>query len=150
MYKEYLQAVCRADQEVNPLFAFLGARLTHAENGTSTLVLPVSMRLCQGGGLVAGGILATLADEAMAHAVMTKLEPMEGTVTAEMNIRYLRGTDPKQGGELVAKARVIKRGRHMIYTEAHIYDSRERMLAVCGATFYVMPGQTGDTYGGTR
>ena len=141
MHKEYLHAVCQKDQVVNPLFAFLGANLAHADNGEATLILPVSMNLCQGGGLVAGGVLATLADEAMAHAVMSVLDPSMATVTAEMNIRYLRGTDPRQGGELTARARIIKRGRHMIYTEAHIFDSKERMLAVCGATFYAIPAK---------
>ena len=73
MPQEYLRAVLQEDQKVNQLFTFLGARVASVENGTARVLLPVSSKLAQGGGMVAGGILATLADEAMAHAVLSLL-----------------------------------------------------------------------------
>ena len=136
--RQYLKALCEADQNVNPLFAFLGARLTRAEEGEATIVLPISVRLAQGAGVVAGGILATLADEAMAHAVISMLQGGQRTVTTEMNIRYLRATDPKQEGELIATGTVVKAGRSIMTTEARIHDSQGRLLATAGGSFWVM------------
>ena len=134
----YLEAVRRKNQTVNPLFAFLEARLTKAQEGKAVIVLPVSDKLRQGGGMVAGGILATISDEAMAHAVLSQLAPGLATVTAEMNIRYLRGVDPRQGGSLTAKAKVVKSGQHLCFASAKVFDEDKRLLATAGATFYVL------------
>ena len=134
----YLECVRQADQNVNPLFNFLGARLTRAEKGEAEIVLPVSSNLAQGMGYVAGGILATLADEAMAHAVISLLREGQKVVTTEMNIRYLRASDPKQGGELTALGQVIKAGQSVLTTEARIHDARGRLLATAGGSFFVM------------
>lgn len=138
MPRVYLEAVCLEDQCVNPLFAFLKARLTLASEGKAEIVMPVGMHLRQGGGVVAGGIMATLADEAMAHAVMSLLEAGRTTVTAEMNIRYLRSLDPSQGGAMRAAARVIKSGQSLCFAEAEVRDLTDRLLATAGATFYVL------------
>lgn len=133
----YLDAVREIDQTVNPLFTFLKARLTVAEQGKASIVMPLGPHLRQGGGQVAGGILATMADECMAHAVMSVLESEQSIVTAEMNIRYLRSTNPDQGGELIAWANVVKNGHRLAVADATVHDSNGRLLATAGATFYV-------------
>lgn len=136
MTRNYLEAVCREGQTVNPLFTFLDARLTHVDAREAIIVIPVTERLRQGGGMVAGGILATLADEAMAHVVLAFLGD-KAAVTAEMNIRYLRGARPGQGGSLTARATLIRGGQSLCVANATVHDSQERLLAVAGATFYV-------------
>lgn len=144
MPQRYLHAVCQCDQTVNPLFTFLSARLTRAEKGEAEIILPVSSCLRQGGGMVAGGILATIADEAMAHAVLSLLEGGRSAVTAEMNIRYLKGADPAQGGELRAQARVVKKGKTLCVAEASVHDAEKRLLATAGATFFVVKSGKGN------
>lgn len=136
--KFYLEAVCRDGQNVNPLFRFLGARVCSAENGRCVIELPVSRKLTQGGGLVAGGILATIADEGMAHAVLSLLAPGGQTVTTEMNIRYLRSADPEGDGTLISSAAVIKPGRRVMVAEAEIHDGAGRLLATAGGSFFVL------------
>ena len=133
----YLAAVQREDQEVNPLFRFFGARLTRVEQGEADLLLPVSLSLCQGEGLLAGGVLATIADEAMAHALMSVLDPNRNCVTVEMNIRYLRAAHPQEVSLVIATARVVKKGARMAVTSADIQDDHGRLLAVAGATFSI-------------
>ena len=140
MSRCYLDAVRSIDQTVNPLFAFLQARLTLAEHGRAAISMPVGQHLRQGGGQVAGGILATMADECMAHAVLSLLDSSQTIVTVEMNVRYLRPTSPDQGGELTARASVVKNGRTLTVAEATVHDSDGRLLATAGATFYVHSG----------
>ncbi|MDR3073644.1 MAG: PaaI family thioesterase [Deltaproteobacteria bacterium] len=142
MKNAYLAALCCADQNVNPLFNFLGARMTEASEGRAVIELPVSGRLAQGGGVVAGGILATLADESMAHAVISILEEGRLTVTTEMNIRYLRAVDPAGKGMLYGKARVIKPGRSIIVAEAEVRDEADRLIATAGGSFFVIEAKT--------
>ena len=137
MPQEYLRAVLQEDQKVNQLFTFLGARVAAAEDGAACVLLPVSSKLAQGGGMVAGGILATLADEAMAHAVLSLLPKGQHTATAEMNVRFLRAADPKADGYIEAVGRVIKPGRSLMFAEAEVTDNTGRLLAKAGGTFWV-------------
>ena len=44
----------------------------------------------QGAGAVAGGVVAALADEAMAHVVLANLAEGQKTATIEMTVRYFR------------------------------------------------------------
>ena len=138
MNTAYLAALHSADQDVNPLFNFLGARMREAVDGKAVIELPVSMQLVQGGGVVAGGILATLADEAMAHAVISILEDGCRTTTTEMNIRFLRSVNPQHKGTLRGVAKVVKSGRSVITAEAAVYDETGRLVATAGGSFFVM------------
>jgi uncharacterized protein (TIGR00369 family) len=121
----------------NPFFDFLSARLESAEDGKASIVMPISCNLAQGVGLVAGGILSALADEAMAHAVISMLKPGQSTVTIEMNIRYLRAVKADAQGEIRALASVVKPGRSIMSTEAQVVVSENRLLATAGASFLV-------------
>ena len=116
--------------------------MTEASEGRAVIELPVSGRLAQGGGVVAGGILATLADESMAHAVISILEEGRLTVTTEMNIRYLRAVDPAGKGMLYGKARVIKPGRSIIVAEAEVRSEADRLIATAGGSFFVIEAKT--------
>lgn len=144
MAHAYLTAVKAKDQTVNRLFGLLGARLASASDGNAVVAAPVNADFGQGGGMVAGGILATLADEAMAHAVLSALPEGKACVTAEMNVRYLRGLAPEPddagtaAGDIRAEATVVKRGSALFVAESRVYDSRNRLLATAGATFYTM------------
>ena len=131
----YLDAVRQIDQTVNPLFCFLKARLTLADHGKASIVMPVGPHLRQGGGNVAGGILATMADEAMAHVVMANLKAGAKTATIEMNMRYLRSA---REGTLFAVGRIARQGRTIITTESEVLDQDNNLLALAGASFIVL------------
>ena len=133
----YFAALRLPDQQVNQLFRLLGARLGQTQPGRAEILLPVSAGLTQGAGLIAGGILAALADEAMAHAVMSLMDDKRGFVTVEMNIRYLRAADPEAAGEITATGSVVKRGKTMLFAESRVNDQDGRLLAIAGGSFAV-------------
>ena len=135
MLDEYFKALQEEGQGVNPLFAHLGAVLESLSPEAVCLKLEVSKYLLQGAGVVAGGILATMADEAMAHAVMANLEPGAKTATIEMNMRYLRSA---RDGVLFATGRIIRQGRTIITTESEVRDQNDNLLALAGASFIVL------------
>lgn len=133
--KNYLIKVREVDQTVNPLFQFLGVIVEQISPEKSVLRLPLKYEFRQGADITAGGILATLADEAMAHVVLANLDEGQTTTTVEMNMRYLRSI---KEGEIRAVAKVIKKGRQIISVAAEIRDEQKSLIAYGGASFMVL------------
>ena len=116
MPQKYLEQVRQPDQTVNPLFRHLGIELIDLAHDNATLRLTIAPELIQGAGNAAGGILATLLDEAMAHAVLAGNQPGQYTTTVDMNVSFLRSVKP--GQTVTCEAHVTKRGQRIIFTEA--------------------------------
>ena len=133
--KTYLKKVQQPGQNVNPLFASLGVVVEKLSPESVVLRLPFRLDFIQGGGMIAGGIIATLADEAMAHAALANLKPGETTATIEMNIRYLKGC---ASGDITATASLIKKGRRVITLQAKIVNANNQNIAQAGASFMVL------------
>ena len=134
--ESYITRLCNCDHCVNPLFGMLGLRLVEAKDQKATLTLPILPGFKQGGGVVAGGILATMADEAMAHAIMGAID--NHVVTIEMSIRYLRPATMSGNELLVAKAQIIKLGRTIVVAEAKVFKGEDTLLATAGGSFAVV------------
>ena len=135
MPHKYLEQVRKPDQDVNPLFAFLGMEVMDIAPDRATLRLPVKPELIQGAGFAAGGIIAALLDETMAHAVLGGNAPGELTTTVDMNVSFLRPVN--RHASLTCEARVIKRGRRIVFAEAVVRsDGHETARAT--ASFLVV------------
>lgn len=132
--QNYLKCVAEDKQMVNNLFNTLGITVDCVGGDKCVLKLPVKPLLLQGAKIVSGGIIATLADEAMAHCVIAGLDDNQKTATIEMNIRYLRSIAE---GEMIATAKIIRRGRSVVTTEAEVCNQDGKLLAVAGASFSV-------------
>jgi uncharacterized protein (TIGR00369 family) len=135
MQDDYLKKVQLPGQEVNPLFACLGIVIEQLSRERVVLRLPFRRDFIQGGSMIAGGIMATLADEAMAHVVLGNLAAGERTATIEMNIRYLKEC---ASGDISATASLIKKGRRVMTLQAEITDANNQCLAQAGASFMVL------------
>jgi uncharacterized protein (TIGR00369 family) len=89
-------------------------------------------------GSVHGGMLATLADVASAHALLGAYDPSaELTVTTDMHIRYYR---QPHAGPLTAEANLVHRGRRLLSCECAVTDAENRVLARSTATYMLVPG----------
>jgi uncharacterized protein (TIGR00369 family) len=135
MPQKYLQHVQEPGQTVNPLFAFLGIVVETLSPEKVVLRLPFRPDFIQGAGMIAGGLMAALADEAMAHVVLANVSPGQNTATIEMNMRYLRAA---ARGDMRGVATLIKKGRRIITVQAELQDDERRALALAGATFMVV------------
>ena len=139
MLEEYLKRLQEPGQRVNPLFEFLGVKIVRLSKEQVVLALPFREDFIQGGGVIAGGVMATLADEAMAHVVLANLEEGQSTATIEMNLRFLK---PIKQGEIIAEAALLKKGRQVLTVEAKIRDRQNQLLAQAGASFMVVELKT--------
>ena len=133
--QEYLKKVQLPDQTVNPLFAALGIIIKKLSSEKVVLQLPFKPDFIQGGGLIAGGIIATLADEAMAHAALANLKAGETTTTIEMNTRYLKGC---HSGDIAATATLQKKGSRVLTLQAEVTNTNNQTIALAGASFMVL------------
>lgn len=115
-YAEYLSQVREPKQEVNPLFRSLNIQAQRISADETVLELPANSALLQGAGVLAGGIIATLLDEAMAHVALANIAPHEHVATVDLNVQYISIVKP--GSALRATASVLKRGRRILFVEA--------------------------------
>jgi acyl-coenzyme A thioesterase PaaI-like protein len=81
-------------------------------------------------GVIHGGILATVLDEAMSKVVAESDRP---ALTCELVVRFRRRVDP--GEPLIVKAWVVERRKRRIRTEATLSDSDGVERAHGWATF---------------
>lgn len=106
--------------------SLLGMRLSRLEPGEAEVTLDIEDRHRNLIGLVHGGVIATLADTATGVAMLAMLEDGMAHVTTHLAVAYLA---PAREGRLLARGRVIKRGRRSGYAEADILDAEGRLLA---------------------
>ncbi|WP_243367525.1 PaaI family thioesterase [Fundidesulfovibrio soli] len=140
MSSSYLDEVLKPDQRVNALFNLLGVRPVRLGADGAELELPFKPDLLQGAGVLAGGVMAALADEAMAHVVLANLEPGLQTATIEMSVRYFR---PVLRSGLRAAASLVNKGKKIISAEATVTDDQGRLVCKASASFFVVDRRQG-------
>ena len=85
-----------------------------------------------------GGFTATLIDNCMGSAVLTKLPAATGVGTVVLNVNYIRKIDIETG-ELIATGTVLHAGRTMLTAEAKVTDLAGKLYAHGTGTFLVYP-----------
>ena len=77
-----------------------------------------------------GGVIAALIDLAGHAAVAVKMGRMAPTI--DLRIDYLRRAD---GGEVIARARLLKAGRSVARVDIDVTDTKGRLIAVGRGSF---------------
>lgn len=129
-YEEFKAIGTRA----SPCLHYLGVQLKELGEGHCSLTMPVKPEFLQGAGRVQGGIITVIADEAIAHSLMTLVKPGESISTIELKINFL---SPVQEGELISEASIVKKGKRIALGEAAIMNSDGRLVAKAMATFLI-------------
>ena len=124
-------------QEVNrrnPFVQLLGVEIVEISPDRSLLRLALRPELLNPHGLVHGGALFTLADNAAGCAAST-----DGRVyvTQESDIHFLRA---QSTGAVTAEARVIHRGRSTVLVEVSLTGEGDRLLAAASFTYFCVDG----------
>jgi uncharacterized protein (TIGR00369 family) len=106
-----IQAIIR---EGVPLAAAWEIEVLAAEAGVALVRLPWRPGLLRPGNTVSGPALMGLADVAMWAALLSVTEGRDESVTSTMTVNFLR---PAGAVPVLAEARVVKRGRRMVFGE---------------------------------
>lgn len=134
-YAVYLRALEEGQTSLNPFLRFMGIRLEAFGQGTARFRMPVREDFLQGAGAMQGGLIVAMADEAIAHAMMTLLRQGEGLTTVTLTNDFLAAV---REGDLVAEARVFKKGRTVMVGDCIVRDGRGRDVSRTSATFLVI------------
>ena len=92
----------------NPVVNFLGVQAPELGQGFALFTLNVRPEFLNSQGFLQGGVIAALADEAVAYALFGLVPEGEMISTVEMKINFLA---PVQQGAIEARAHITKRGR---------------------------------------
>jgi uncharacterized protein (TIGR00369 family) len=112
----------------SPFVQHLGVELLELEPDRATLRLPFIEQVVTIGETIHGGAIASLIDTtAMAAAWATDQAPasMRGT-TVGITVNYLAAANKT---DLVARARVVRRGRSLCHVDVEVTDSDELLVA---------------------
>jgi uncharacterized protein (TIGR00369 family) len=122
-----LEDSIRARLAANPFIKFAGIEVPQLGRGYARFVLPFKPELANSIGLMQGGVIAALADEAVAFALYSLAKAGETFNTVEMKINFLGAVLP--GPEpVVAEARIAKRGRTISLGEFEVHRG-DRLVA---------------------
>lgn len=114
---------CGQDNDLGLQMAF-----KHGPKG-STCKLRIPSSFQSYAGVVHGGIVATILDAAMVHALKRQIRG--DPVTCRLDIRYLRPVRP--GDPLTISARMIGHRRKVILTDAELFHTDECCARAHGA-----------------
>ena len=109
----------------------VGARIAEVDPGRVVVELDAHAGHRHEGGIVQGGIITQIADAAMGMSLMTEQQDGFANTTVELKINFLR---PVVGGRLRAVGRVVEIRRTLLFGEADVFDSEDRLVARASST----------------
>lgn len=139
---ETVQFVLSEWIETAPFEDLLGLEIERAANGEAVLSVPFRVQHANGGGVMHGGVLVSLADTAVAMAIKSLLP--EGTVfaTTELGMEYVA---PMRSGRVWARARVTGPEGRTFFGKAQLCDAQDGVIARFSCVFRVAREQTCET-----
>ncbi len=120
--------------ETGPYYRHLGMSLEEVNPGFARFRMPFREELLQNNGVVHGGAIASLADTAVAYALLTLLQPGEWVTTVELKMNFLAAV---KGEEMFGEGRVVRRGRRLALIEMEVKDAKGTLIAKGLATYLV-------------
>ncbi|MGV8059177.1 MAG: PaaI family thioesterase [Smithellaceae bacterium] len=113
----------------------MAIELVELKEGHARFRMPVRPEYLQGAKSMQGGLIVALADEAIAHAMMTQLLTGEGLTTIELKSNFLAGVS---SGELIATAAVFKKGSSLVIGDCLVTDDKGKNICRVSATFLLL------------
>jgi len=117
-----------------PFERLLNMKIVEASDGQATLKMPFLIGYAQGGGLMHGGALVSLADTAVVMAIKTLIPAQSHFATILCEAKFLL---PVKKGIVTAKAKVVERQGRTLKGRATLYDDEERTVMQFFSTFKI-------------
>lgn len=138
-----IQAVVHAGV---PIAETWGVEVLEAADGRAVVRLPYRADLLRPGGTVSGPALMGLADVAMWAALLGVTDGRDESVTSTMTVNFLRPFAP---GPVLAEARLLKRGKRMVFGEVLLRAEGAADVSAHVTTSWVViaPATTGGSGG---
>jgi acyl-CoA thioesterase len=122
----------KAKEAGEPIASFLKMKLLELTPGYARVTMKITPDHMNFNGMVFGGIVMALADQAFAYATNSLVSP---SIATQFNIHLISGAIV--GDELTAECRVIKSGRRIGVSEMTITDQAGKLIAKATGTTVV-------------
>lgn len=126
-----------------PFFRLIGLQVIDLAPGWSKTRLEHRPDLTQPAGILHGGIIASLLDTGIAHALLMtdrfqELREQRGAlVSVDLRVKFLR---PVSSGPVNCEATVVRLGRHIIHAEAVVTSDDGKEVARGDAIYMAVAG----------
>mgnify|MGYP001163395583 CR=1 FL=1 len=125
------------DLKPGPFGRLLGIEVVEQREGYARALLRASSEHLNPHGVVHGGAVYSLIDQAMGAAVYTVLEPGELCATITITIAYLEAARPE---EITAEVRLVRRTRRLAVLEGEARQGTH-LLAKAAGTYAIFAGE---------
>ena len=137
----YFQGLRDGTIPAQPIAATIGWRVVEAELGRVRFAVTPAEHLFHGGGMVHGGVLATLLDGACAGAVMSTLPENALCASLALNVQYLNAV--REPHDLFATGDITHRASRIATAEVRLEDASGKLYARATATLMITLGRDG-------
>jgi uncharacterized protein (TIGR00369 family) len=134
--ERYLEQVRRV-ANASPYYLLLGMEITEIREGESRIQMRFKEELTHPYRIVHGGAIASLADSAVAMALVSLVEPKDRITTIEFKINFFV---PISKGELKAHAKIIHKGSKTAVGDVDVINEEGKLVAKVIATYSIMRG----------
>ncbi|MBM3119135.1 MAG: PaaI family thioesterase [Chloroflexi bacterium] len=119
----------KAKAEDEPIASFLDMRLLELSEGYARVAMKLKPEYINFNGMVFGGIIMSLADQAFAYGTNSVISP---NVASQFNIHFVAtaGVDD----ELIAECRVVRVGRRVCISEMTVTNQNGKLIAKATGT----------------
>ncbi len=121
-----------------PSTKFLGMDLVEIDikNGTATLSFDPKPELVNFNGVIQGGFLAAMMDDAMGFNAFVHLGMKTGMASVDLHTHFLR---PVPLGRIIVEAHVTRAGKSICFMESKLFDHQGRLAARSTTSARIMP-----------
>jgi acyl-CoA thioesterase len=127
-----LIAKLKKEEKTEPIAGFLKMKLAELTPGYAKVVMKITPEHLNFNGMVFGGIVMALADQAFAYATNSLVSP---SIATQFNIHLISGA--AAGDKLTAECRVIKSGRRIGVSEMTVTAQTGKLIAKATGTTVV-------------
>ncbi len=126
------RAIAAATLHNLPFAKLIGMKLVDMQLDMAIIKIEMRDDLRHPGGILHGGVTATLIDTAMAYAVRTRCGPTDATATIDLTVHYLR---PHISGTFICTAKVVRAGKRIFTVSADVQNEDGNLIATAISTY---------------
>jgi len=125
-------AELKAKEKNEPIASFLKMKLVELTPGYAKVTMKILPQHLNFNGLIFGGIVMAIADQAFAYGTNSLVSP---SIATQFNIHLISGATV--GDELTAECRVVKSGRRIGVSEMTVTNQTGKLIAKATGTTVV-------------
>jgi len=118
----------------SPYYRLLGMEVKEIREGESRIEMPFKQDLTHPYGIAHGGAIASLADSAVAMALIDLVDPEDRITTIEFKINFFASVNK---GELEAHAKIIHKGSKTAVGDVEVVNEKGKLVAKLVATYSI-------------